>query len=316
MKASDNLLSWQLLLHIAQDGTLTDAARTLNLPLSKASRLLSALEAVAGAALLDRTVKPAQLTPQARSMLPDAALLTSAFKRLTSRSGIQASAAIQLSLPANATLLPLLDVLNRFEKEHHTQIDVINDCGVEGLLAGKADLAWFGFTPDAGFGLVTRRIGTRCSFLMASPAYLKRSGTPQTPEDLFHHTLLLRQKENGAHEETLVNGSRIFTIDNRFQRRLESAALCRARLLAGEGIAIDLTTGFMMQELAAGDIVPVLPGWHRRPWPLVLAAHPNQAQRPVIAALSETIARHVRHLSGMADWKFWYRHFNLPLPAI
>ena len=69
--------------------------------------------------------------------------------------------------------------------------------------------------------------------------------------------------------------------------------ICRDRLLAGEGIAVDLATGFMADALLEGRAVPVLPGWHRPAWKLTVAA--TAVQEPFSSELDSYTAN-ARHL--------------------
>ena len=315
MKAPIVISAWKLLVATAEIGTISGAAAKLGLSLPKASRLWAELEDLTGVALLDRTVKPARLTEEACRRLPDALLFLAAYHRLLSTPTASDTRPLRVSIPANAAPLPVLTVLNRFEADHGVQIDLLNDCGVEGLLSGRADVAWFGFEPPKNSGLTARRANTLFSFLMATPAYLKRCGTPKTTEELQQHTILMRDTANRSYDEVLINGEATCVLDSRFRRRRESAEVCRARLLAGEGIAIDLTPGLMMNELASGTVVPVLPGWHRRPWPIVIAALKEKLANPTIAALSEALTDCARHVEGMNNWRFWYRRLHLPMPV-
>lgn len=314
MKAPIVISAWKLLVATAEIGTISGAAAKLGLPLPKASRLWAELEDRTGVALLDRTVKPARLTEEACRRLPDALLFLATYRRLLSTPTVSDTRPLRVSIPANAAPLPVLTVLNRFEAAHGVQIDLLNDCGVEGLLSGRADVAWFGFEPPENSGLYAVRANTLYSFLMATPAYLKRYGTPKTIEELQQHTILMRDTANRSYDEMLLNGDTTCVLDSRFRRRRESAEVCRARLLAGEGIAIDLTLGLMMNELASGTVVPVLPGWHRRPWPIVIATLKEKLTNPTVAALSKALTDCARHMEGMNDWKFWYRRLHLPMP--
>lgn len=152
MKAPIVISAWKLLVATAEIGTISGAAAKLGLPLPKASRLWAELEDRTGVALLDRTVKPARLTEEACRRLPDALLFLATYRRLLSTPTVSDTRPLRVSIPANAAPLPVLTVLNRFEAAHGVQIDLLNDCGVEGLLSGRADVAWFGFEPPENSG--------------------------------------------------------------------------------------------------------------------------------------------------------------------
>ena len=81
-------------------------------------------------------------------------------------------------------------------------------------------------------------------------------------------------------------------------------------MLASEGIAFDLTPGFVLQELVNCQVVPVLPLWHREPWDIHLAYLKRVGERAEVQALSEIIWRHFNAVT-MEHWSFWYRHFGI-----
>ena len=59
------------------------------------------------------------------------------------------------------------------------------------------------------------------------------------------------------------------------------ALTCRQAVLSGAGIALDLAYAVVKSDLEAGNLVPVLRGWHRPQWlPSIvfLATHPQRAR--------------------------------------
>ncbi|MBP3438264.1 MAG: hypothetical protein J6K46_02830 [Sutterella sp.] len=98
--------------------------------------------------------------------------------------------------------------------------------------------------------------------------------------------------------------------------REESAQICRDRLLASEGIAVDLSTGFMADALLDGRVVPVLPGWHRPARKLTVATCPQNAADPAVKALMTVLCGYAADQSGISSWSFWYRRFGIPLETV
>ena len=70
MRKTDNLLAWKLLLTIGHLGSLKLAAEKLWIDPPIASRMLAALEDELGIFLLDRRSRPAELTNQAKELIP------------------------------------------------------------------------------------------------------------------------------------------------------------------------------------------------------------------------------------------------------
>lgn len=336
MLSDSQIAGWRLLAQTASTGSLAQAARTLGMTKAKASRLLAGLEAASGVTLLDRSRKPAALTPEALRLLPAARSLIDAADRLAAApsgdglpssssssraessdhgAGRRATRVMRISLASNMATAVLLKLFEGFEAENGVTIEVLRECGVRGLLAGRADFAWFGFRPEPTSGLRIFPMGESYSFLMASRAYLRRCGVPTRIEDLREHVILMRDTANGSFEDTLECDGRTWRIDDTYATRRECADICRERLIAGEGIAMDLTPGFVMRELADNTVVPVLPGWRRRPWPIVLAALPERAADPMVRKLIDTIVRQTVAGGSINDWRFWFRRFGFPMPG-
>lgn len=103
---------------------------------------------------------------------------------------------------------------------------------------------------------------------MASRSYLRRNGTPQGVHKNFKesHTLLLRNSSNRSFSRRLENRDAVFEIESDEKVHFEDSLFLHTHLIAGEGISVDLVPSFVADELMRGDIVPVLLGWHRRPW--------------------------------------------------
>ena len=70
MNVKENLKVWQLLSEINKTGNLTDAAKSLDIPLSRASKLINQLEEELGYTVLDRSKKPALLTWEVKKLMP------------------------------------------------------------------------------------------------------------------------------------------------------------------------------------------------------------------------------------------------------
>src|SRR5262245_48173656 len=69
---------------VAQSGSMSAAAKQLGLSQPAVSQAIEALERSTGAQLFDRTVRPPELTLQAKSLLPYAVEVTQSIRRLES----------------------------------------------------------------------------------------------------------------------------------------------------------------------------------------------------------------------------------------
>lgn len=68
-------------------------------------------------------------------------------------------------------------------------------------------------------------------------------------------------------------------------------------------------------ELASGIFVPVLPGWHRKPWDNHFCVLRRNADDRLLRELMSVIRKSFyTHL--VDSWKYWYRHFGFPIEDV
>ena len=96
--------------------------------------------------------------------------------------------------------------------------------------------------------------------LCASPAYLRRHGTPKKPEDLAKHECLLMAVSREVVDVWHLRGPDGKEIDVRVQGRLKSnlGEVIRDAAIGGMGIALH-STWHVCEDLRAGRLKLVLP---------------------------------------------------------
>ena len=129
---------------------------------------------------------------------------------------------------------------------------------------------------------------------VASPAYLKRRGTPRTPADLTHHEALLGTLRGNT--EWQFAGARRGA-PPRLNGRLRADDV-ETRLRAareGRGIA-QLLSYQVADELASGKLVRLLQAWERPPLPVHLVTKGRAHRAPKIDAFLDFAARRLMTL--------------------
>lgn len=194
----------------------------------------------------------------------DALELASEVHALEAREGEKRT--LRLSLPMNLNRVTLISQIMTYEDRHpDVRVEISADSGLPALITGKTDVSLGSYyRPDPR--LFALPAGICYSFIMATKKYERKYGLPETIEDLKRHTILLRYTQNLGYSNKLENGTDTYYIDRGHRVQHGDAAACREMLLAGEGLAIDLTPGFVSDYLASGFVFPVLKGWHREPW--------------------------------------------------
>ena len=175
---------------VVAEGSISAAARVLELPRSTLSRRISGLEAELGVRLLHRSTSRLVLTEagrelnrRARRIEAEAAEAWSAVRRLddTPRGLLRVS--------TSGTVLDqfFLEFMEAFPQ---VQLEVLSTARQVDLVGEGIDVALrFGSVGDPD--LIARRLTPVRAVVVASPAYLERHGTPKAPGDLSHHACLV-----------------------------------------------------------------------------------------------------------------------------
>jgi LysR family transcriptional regulator, transcriptional activator for dmlA len=192
----------QFFVLVAQLGSLSAAARAIDLTPPAATKRLAALESRMGVRLLNRTTRSVSLTSEGETYLRHATRILAEIKEMEDAVS-QGRSAPRGLLRVNATLgfgrtaiAPLVSAFAIRYPEIEVQMEV-TDRPID-LVESGVDLAIrFGALPDKR--LNARRIMSNRRFLCASPAYLERHGTPTTLADLSNHRCIIHRQNDDAY---------------------------------------------------------------------------------------------------------------------
>ena len=170
---------------------------------------------------------------------------------------------LRVSAPVSFGEIYLQDKLADFRRKHpDLVIDLrLNDRYVD-LVAEGYDLAIrIGSLEDSS--LLTRRLAATRLIVVASPSYLERAGTPETPSDLANHTCLRDSNyRSGQSWQFDVDGV-TQKINVRGPFLVNSATVTASLARRGEGIA--LCPDFAItDDIASGALVPLLTAYPGR----------------------------------------------------
>jgi DNA-binding transcriptional LysR family regulator len=180
-------------LAVLDAGSLMGAARRLNAQQPTLSRHVAELEAQLGAPLFERTGRG--VTPTAAALaIADAArqmeagALALSRGLATARSAETGTVRITSSTVASTWLLPPV-IAALQAAEPGIAIELVATNQLSNLLRREADIAVRMVRPIQG-SLVARKLGEVAIVAAAHRSYLKRAGTPRTPDDLARHRLI------------------------------------------------------------------------------------------------------------------------------
>lgn len=186
---------------IAREGSLSAAARALDLTPPAATKRLAQLESRLGVRLVNRTTRSISLTSEGETFLTHATRILDEIAEME-EAVTSARATPRGLLRVNATLgfgrTTIAPLVSEFAKKYpdvEVQVEV-TDKPID-LVESGFDLAIrFGALPDKR--LNARRLMSNRRFLCASPKYLERHGEPATLADLAHHRCIVHRQNDDA----------------------------------------------------------------------------------------------------------------------
>jgi len=254
-----------LFLRVLDLGSITAAARSLDLSVAVASQRLKRLEKELGVRLLHRTTRRLHPTPEGLALAERGRVLVEELESLGT--GLRETAqevAGTLRVTASASfgrqyIAPLLPEFLDLHPRLRVSLD-LDDRYVD-LVGAGFDLAIrIGALADSG--LVSRQLAVNHRLLCASPAYLARRGVPQVPADLAGHDCVLLTGRDGRQDVWTLQQPDGSPVPVRVAGRFESnyGDALREAALGGLGIALH-STWHVYEDLRAGRLLPVLPGF-------------------------------------------------------
>lgn len=259
MALLDELRAMAIFATVVRCGSFAAAARELGLTRAVVSHHVGALEIRLGVPLAQRSTRSFSLTPAGEAFRVHCErLLDEAFDGLRGMELLRAEPQGEVRLTCshhfgNKRILPALLAFRRRYPAIRLHI-AMGDANVD-LVQQGVDLAVrAGPLPDST--LYARPLVHEATLLCASPAYLKRYGTPTTPEELKQHRWVVYPPSQ-RHTQIQVEDARI-EIPVQGDIVTDSAVSRLAFVLAGEGIA-RLPMYDAAAPLAAGELVRVLP---------------------------------------------------------
>lgn len=177
---------------VVDAGTFAEAARRAGTTTSAISKSVSRIEQAHGVCLLHRTTHGLSLTGEGEQVLEEVRELLRQVERLDgSLAAIGTrgvSGRVRISAPsafARACLVPLIPRL--LDEHPDLAIELSLQDAFADLSADGVDIAIRSGPVQGLPGHLVRRLGTFPWILCASPAYLRRRGTPTTPAELAAH---------------------------------------------------------------------------------------------------------------------------------
>jgi DNA-binding transcriptional LysR family regulator len=274
---------------VADAGGVSAAARRLGVSKSIVSRRLFRLEAELGVQLLARTTRGAALTEAGVTFREHAARvraeIDAALETILPAGELRGRLRIAAPLSFGPThLAPVFAEMARRHPLLHVQasysdrfVDIIGegfDCAIR-----------VGYLTDSN--LIARRVGPLTGTLVASPDYIEKHGTPETPDDLLAHQALMQ----GVESWQFVDGDKIISIHPQGRFKADNGTALAAAAAAGLGIAW-LPDHIIRGYLDSGALVQVMPRYPIPTAGIFVVRPPGQHSTRKVRVLTELLIEH------------------------
>lgn len=253
-----------LFVRIARLGTISAAARDLDITPAAASARLASFETGLGVRLLHRTTRKATLTEDGSALLPHAEHLLEAAataRAVLGREKVSPRGVLRVAAPSSFARMHIVPALPTFMARYpDLRLDMRISDSVVDLVEGAFDVA-VRYAELADSSFVARRLAPDRRVLVAAPAYLTQHGEPKSPDDLDRHACLVVGTLDlwtfrDPHGEVMAK--RVTPT-----LRINDGTAVRDAASAGLGIAL-MATWVAADQLRSCALVPVL-----RDYPLV-----------------------------------------------
>lgn len=294
MKISERLLAWQVLLSLSEGKGFSLAADKFGRDEAFYCRLTHGLERELGIRLTEPHSRPVRLTQEAIELLPEIRSYLDAAQKLERKvasSGNQ-KLFVKLGIPVNVPRISFVELIQNYtHQDPNLKVEILSDVDHEDVISGKVDVAYLPYRPP-GEGLFIWNINKVGDVPLATPEYIRKRGNPQDPSDLRFHDIILRAGRNYPVTTYLQKNGEVRPLE--YNQIVFSGDVLSGRewLMAGMGIAIDLSLAFCWKDIEQGRLLPVLNGWSRTPWDLTVVVKKQSLSNRRLVALARALVEH------------------------
>lgn len=284
-------------------GSITSAARDLAVSQPAVTKQLRNLEQHVNARLLERSSRSVRPTAHGMALYEvsrQALASIDAALEGVRRSMGEIEGTLRLHAPSCIGSQHLHGIVMDFQDTHA-------GIGVELVLDNRnVDLVYENFDMAIRYGriddqeLVVRRVGWVQRILVAAPSYLRRTGPIETPDrlaevDVVATTTILSERNTLS----LRGPDQILAeVPVRPVFKTNNAHVILNTLLAGRGVG-PVQRNLVVEALASGALVHVLPGFVVKPSEAFLVYPSTRFMRPVVRAFSDFVIPRLRAIDGI-----------------
>ncbi|MBN3827524.1 LysR family transcriptional regulator [Burkholderia sp. Ac-20384] len=281
----------RIFLFAADNGSLSAAARQLDLTPAVASVGLKRLESELGTRLLARSTRSLRLTPDGECYLQYARNVMEQIEAgydAVARSRKMIGGTVSLSIPSDLGRNVLLEWLDEFQAQHPgVSMQVRIGDHITDMFRAPIGLAIrYGVPEDSTLVALPLAPDNR-RVLCASPAYFARYGRPEKPADLQKHNCLCFALSDSLHDRwTFFRDGKPDVVNVRGNRSSDDGELVRRWAVAGLGIAYKSRLD-VLKDLRAGHLDAAMSEFEGEGAPLHLVCAHRTMLSPTVNELRD-----------------------------
>lgn len=282
---------------VADAGGVSPAALRQGLSKSIVSRRLAGLEAELGVQLIARSTRRVALT-EAGATFRDYAARACAEIDLAKETILPAGdlcGRLRVAAPMSlgpTHFAPILAELARRHPRLHIHTSY-SDRFVDLIAEGFDCAIRVGTLQDSN--LVARRVGPLFGKFVASPNYVATHGSPETPQELLTHQVLMQ----GTESWQLLDGDKVITIRPQGRFKADSGVALVGAAVAGLGVAV-VPDYLVDAHIASGALVPVMKRHPPPPAGIYVVRPPGQHPARKVRVLTELLVECLRQDANSA----------------
>lgn len=296
MTGSPEAFDWSLVqafLAVAEAGSLSGAARQLNVSQPTIGRQIQALEAALGASLFQRQSRGMSLTATGAALFAPAQAMQDGARQIDliaagEAQSMAGSVRVTASIYVAHHILPQIFAGIR-QAEPEITLDLVASDETDNLLYREADIAIRMYRPTQ-LDLVTKHLGDVKLGLFAAKTYLDRRGRPKSPEELLAFDFVGYDRN-----EEIVRGFREAGWDvgrDFFKVRCDHHTVYWELVRAGCGLGFSQApfadADPVVEQVELGIPIPALPVW--------LTAHEAIRRTPRVRRVWQMLEEGLSHV--------------------
>ena len=227
---------------VVDSGSFTSASQRLDMSPAMVTRYVAQLEAHLGARLMHRTTRKLSLTGIGADYFQRSVQILGLIEEAGLRAAQEAAeprGLLRVTMPSILAIGLLDGIVIEFMQRHpHVQVEISVNERVVDLVEEGFDLGVRVASRVDG-SMVARPLVRTPMVACASPAYLRKHGTPATPQDLARHNCLLFTRSPLGQEWLFHRGGERHSIKVAGTLRADNGRALVNAALAGIGIAYE-----------------------------------------------------------------------------